>query len=97
MSRSTVRMVFGSVHTMAPFILVVVVACFNPLDRFFLTFFKSFQTQVYSLGFSMFLPSVVKSTAHSLCISVRRRNREPGCPPVYNPLTSWNAWPDGSG
>jgi len=45
----------------------------------------------------MFLPSVVKSTAHSLCISVRRRNREPGCPPVYNPLTSWNAWPDGSG
>jgi len=44
---SAVPMVFSSALTLATFVLVVVVvvvARFNSLSRFFLTFFRSFQT-----------------------------------------------------
>ena len=36
--------VFGSTLTLATFILVVVVACFNSWGHFFFTFFKTLQT-----------------------------------------------------
>jgi len=45
MSMSNVRMVFGLALTIAPFVLVAVVALF--MEPFFFTLFKSFQTFVF--------------------------------------------------
>jgi len=49
---SAVPMVFGSTLTSVTFVLVVVVACFNPGTGFSLLFqkFPNFSLQIYSLG-----------------------------------------------
>jgi len=47
---SAVSIVFSSAVTLATFVFIVVVACFNSWDHFFLTFFKRFQTLGVGVG-----------------------------------------------
>jgi len=58
---SATPMVFGWALTLATFVLVVVLACFNPRDPLFFTFFKSFQ----SLGLEIRVRA-----GYSVCIRV---------------------------